>query len=156
MYVWLWTVLLLVAAQSAVFACTAAIVYRWYRHEKAALISQAAELVQEFVQSPNADTPSPLATLIDQCALLFASRLAQQLKAMISGVESGVAKGEQLALIEEAGNQNPLIALVAGILPKRLRNQLAKNPQMLGALASFGGRGNHSETHASQRGSFSL
>jgi hypothetical protein len=103
--------------------------------------------VRLFVTSPDENTPSPLAVIVDQMSTLLAARLVQNIKQMISGVESGAAKGEQLALIEEASASSPWVALLANMLPKRLRNQLMKNPQMLGALARMGG-GNHNATGA--------
>jgi hypothetical protein len=85
-----------------------------------------------------------LAQLTDVLATLLAARLVQQVKAMLAGVESGASKGEQLALIENATQDNPWLAILSTILPKRLKSKLLSNPQMIGALSKLGGfGGNH-------------
>jgi hypothetical protein len=142
----IWSVLLLGGCQILVFACMAGLASRWYHRERQKIVDEISEAIESFVKSPDADTPSPFAMLLDQAALLLAARLVQQLKAMMAGVESGEAKGQQLAMIEQASEGNPLVALIAGILPARIRNKLLKNPQMIGALARFGGGGNHQST----------
>jgi hypothetical protein len=129
--------------QFLVLGCFAFLAVRWYRRETQRLLEELSEAVREFVTAPDKDTPAPLAKLIDQGALLLAARLIQQLKAMLSGVESGASKGEQLALITEATADNPWLALIAGILPARIRNKLMRNPQMIGALSKLGAGGNH-------------
>lgn len=139
-------VIVLGCCQSFVFVCTVVLVRRWYERERERLATEVREVLEGFVKSPDAETPSPLAILLDQAALLFSARLAQQLKAMLSGVESGESKGQQLAMLEEASASNPLISLLAGILPARIRNRLMKNPQMIGALSRLGGGGNHTPT----------
>jgi hypothetical protein len=153
-----WLVLVLGGCQALVFVCTVVLARRWYERERERLAAEVREAFESFVKSPNADTPSPLAILMDSAATLLAARMAQQLKAMLSGVESGEAKGEQLSMIAQASEGNPLIALVAGILPARIRNKLMKNPQMLGALSRIGGGGgNHAPpTSGTAPTSFSL
>lgn len=152
-----WLVLVLGGCQSLVFVCTLLLARRWYESERERLAAEVHAALESFVKSPNADTPSPLAILMDSAATLLAARLAQQLKAMLSGVESGEAKGEQLSLIAQASEGNPLTALLAGILPARIRNKLMKNPQMLGALSRIGGGGNHTPpTSGTTPTSFSL
>ena len=112
---------------------------RWYRRERASIQEEAADALQAFVASPNADTPSPLAVLVDQMALLLAARLIQQIKTMLAGVESGASKQEQAAMLSEATAGSPWLALVAGMLPARIRNNLLRNPQFLGSLSKIGG-----------------
>jgi hypothetical protein len=118
---------------------------RWYRRELHNLRSQIEEGVRAFVEAPDEKTPSPLAVLVDNLALLLASRLMQQIKAMLAGVESGAAKGEQLQMFEQAAAESPLIGILGSMLPRRVRNSLMKNPQMVGALSRLLG-GNHSAT----------
>jgi hypothetical protein len=132
--------------QALVLLCCMELAKRWYRRERDALRSEISEALRSFVEPPNEETPSPLAVLIDQMALLLAGRMVQQIKAMLAGVESGESKGEQLQLIESVSAGNPLLGLLAGILPKRIRNKFLSNPQMLGALSKLGGgssNGNH-------------
>jgi hypothetical protein len=65
---------------------------------------------------------------------------------MLAGVESGESKGEQLSLIDQASSSSPWLAILSNILPKRIRNRLMSNPQMMGALAKLGG--NHGAASA--------
>jgi hypothetical protein len=127
------------ACQAAVLVCFALLCRRWYNSELSRIRDEISSTLAAFVSSPDADTPSPLAVIVDQAALLLAARLMQQLKAMMAGVESGESKGEQDLMIQAASAQSPWLALIAGMLPKRIRNQLLKNPQMIGALSKIGG-----------------
>lgn len=149
------------ACQILVVACTLVAVKYWYHMEKERIRRELEDLVHYLITSPDEKTPSPLAVLIDQGALLVASRLVQQLKAMLAGTESALSKAEgaarQLELLESAP---PWVSMLAGILPPRLRSQLMKNPQMVGALgAMLSGRnkgesspgGNHHEQSIQDR-----
>jgi len=107
---------------------------------------EALATLREFISAPDADTPSPLAALTDTFATLLAARLVQNVKAMLAGVESGASKGEQLALMDEAMDKSPWLGLIGGMLPKRLRNSLMRNPQMIAALSRIGGN-NHGVTN---------
>jgi phage-related minor tail protein len=144
--------------QLLVLGCIVLLVRHWIRRQAAALRDEIAETVRTFVSAPDDKTPSPLAAVVDQFALLLAARLVQQVKAMLAGVESGASKGEQLALMQDATSSSPWLALIAGIIPKRLRNQLMRNPQMIGALSKLGGGGNHSTSGGSapSRDNYSL
>ena len=102
--------------------------------------------MRAFLQAPDENTPSPLACLIDQGATLLASRLMQQVKAMLAGVESGLSKQEQSELLSNASQGSPLVGMIAGMLPKRIRSGLIKNPQMIGALSSLLDRRNGGST----------
>jgi hypothetical protein len=136
--------LVFVACQTLVFTCFGILAVRFFRREYRQLREEAAEALRGFVSAPDANTPSPLAAMCDQLALLLAARLVQQIKAMLAGVESGASKGEQLGLMQEASQSSPWLSLIAGMLPARLRNQLLKNPQMVGALSKMVGTGgNH-------------
>jgi hypothetical protein len=137
--------LVFAGCQVVVLACFAGIVRAWYNREASRIRGEISEAVQIVVTSPNADTPSPLAVVVDQMAILLAARLVQNVKAMLAGVESGESKGEQMAMIADAAEQSPWLALLANMLPKRIRNQLMKNPQMIGALAKLGGN-HHAES----------
>lgn len=115
-----------------------------YEAERERLADELTEALRAFITAPDEKTPSPLAVLCDQGATLLAARLVQNVKAMLAGVESGVAKSEQMALIESATKESPWLALLANALPKRVRNALLKNPQMIGALSKVGNlSGNH-------------
>jgi formyltetrahydrofolate synthetase len=135
--------LVLAGCQTLVLACFAFLAVRWYRSEAARIRDEVSEALRTFVTAPDDKTPSPLAVATDMVAMLLAARFMQQLKAMMAGVESGESKAEKDAMIDAATANSPWLALLANIIPKRLRNQLMKNPQMIGALANLG-RGNHS------------
>lgn len=139
----IYVVLALILGQIAVFTCFSLLAVRFYRAEKAKTLQEASEWARSLIEAPDETTPSPLAVLIDQCAIVLATRLVQSVKNTIAGVESGAAKGEQLAMFEAAAAESPWIALIGGMLPKRLRNALMKNPQMIGALSKLGGGGNN-------------
>ena len=117
---------------------------KWYVRESDTIREEILQTVRGFIEAPNGETPSALAVIADQFATLFAARLLQQAKSMLGGVASKVQQSEQLALIEEAAEANPLVSMLANMLPKRIRNNLLKNPQLVGALAKFGGGNNHS------------
>lgn len=138
--------LVFAGCQTVVLACFALLAVKWYRSESTRIRDELSEAAHTFLTSPNAETPSPLAVMTDQVALLLAARLVQQLKAMMAGVESGESKAEHDNMIAQATAGSPWLALLAGILPKRIRNQLMRNPQMIGALSKLGG--NHSADSA--------
>lgn len=142
-YTVIFIVLGLILGQIVALAGFSFLAVRFYRHEKAQVLEEAANWARSVIEAPNEATPSPLAVLIDQCAIVLATRLVQSVKQTISGVESGMAKGEQLAMFEAAAAESPWIALIGNMLPKRLRNALMKNPQMIGALTKIGGQGNN-------------
>jgi hypothetical protein len=136
------------ACQALVIGCSLFLVRRWYGNERQRLMEEAENALRSFVVAPDAETPSPMAAIVDQFALLLAARLVQQVKAMLAGVESGASKGEQLELMESAKAGSPWLSLIAGMLPKRLQRQLMANPQMVGALSKLAGGNNHQETDA--------
>lgn len=131
------------ACQILVAGCFLVLVHWYIDQQKRKIRKEIEDLVRTIITAPDEKTPSPLAVIIDQGALLLAARLMQQLKAMLAGTESGLSKAEgaevQLSMLEGAP---PWASLVLGILPKRLRSQLLKNPQMIGALSAMTG-GNH-------------
>jgi hypothetical protein len=121
-----------------------------YEQERQRLADDLAESLRTFITAADATTPSPLAVLVDQFAILLAARLVQSVKGMIAGTESGVAKGEQLALLEDVTKDSPLLTLLSGLVPRSLRTKLLKNPQMVGALSKLGSLGsNHGADTAS-------
>lgn len=132
------TALLIVCGNLLVFTLFSWLGIRWAANQERRIREEIAESIRAVLTSPDEDTPSPLAAYSDQVATILAARLMQQLKAMIGGVESGAAKAlaaeQQLELLD---NSPPELGLLAGILPKRLRNKLLKNPQMVGALTGF-------------------
>ncbi len=132
--------------QVVVLACFLFAARRWYESEKRKAIRELSEFARSLIEAPDDSTPSPLAALIDQGALLLAARLMQQIKAMLAGVESGESKAEQGRLFGEASAASPILGIIGAMLPKRIRNGLMRNPQMMAALANLGGGGNHHGT----------
>jgi len=131
--------------QALVFLCFAIAAGFWFENQKRKLKLEAEEWARAFIESPDSETPSPLAVLIDQGATLLAARMIQQIKAMLAGVESGLSKNEQSDLLANAANQSPLLGMLGAMLPKRIRSGLMKNPQMVAALGRMvGGGNNHS------------
>lgn len=136
-------------SQCLVVACCVYVGRRWYERERRRVQDDISQAVHDLITAPDENTPSPLAVLIDQGALLLSSRLIQHLKAMLAGTESALSKAEgterQLELLQSAPSW---VSVVAGILPPRLRKQLLANPQMIGALSNLVGAnkggGNHS------------
>ena len=112
-----------------------------YELERARMAQDLADAFRQFVTAPDDKTPSPLAVLADVLATLLAARIVSNLKDMMAGVESGKSREIQGQMIAEASASNPLVMLLANILPKKVRNQLLKNPQMIGALSKIGNMG---------------
>lgn len=99
---------------------------------------EITETIRVFIEAPDSATPSPFAVLIDTFATLFASRALQQVKQMLSGIESKAGQAEQLEMFSKAAEGNPWLGLIAGMVPKRVRNSLIRNPQMMAALSKIG------------------
>ena len=137
----IWLVLALSACSLAALISTPLLLLRFYHREKDALRREVEELLRGVITAPDEKTPSPLAVLCDQMATLFAARLVQNVKSTLSGVEHELARGEQLGLFEEAAGQHPWLGLIAGMIPKKLRNSLIRNPQMVSALSKMVGGG---------------
>ncbi len=110
-------------------------VSRKVEDEKAELLLH----IRSFTESPGPETPSPLALMADQFALLFAGRLWQHMEARIRG--SNAQTTVELNKEEEAvlAASNPAMALAKAFLPKKIKRMLEKNPMMLGALSNMAG-----------------
>jgi hypothetical protein len=136
----------LICAGLVFSACTALIatigaflLRRWYVREYSRLAEDLATAWCNLITPKEPGDTTVAVVLMDQFATLMAARLAGQVKAMLAGVESGESKGQQLALIEEATQKSPWLALLASALPKRIRNKLLANPQMVTAMANLHG-----------------
>lgn len=102
-----------------------------------------ARAARVLIEPPAEGQPSPLAIYSDQVATLFAARIVQQLKTAAGGVASGVAKQEQAEALGSVAGRSPWLALLAGLLPKRFRNQILSSPQFTGQLSMLADGGNH-------------
>jgi hypothetical protein len=96
--------------------------------------AEMAAALRALLEPAGDGQPSPLAVYSDQVATLFAARIVQQLKAMAGGVASGVEKQAEAGAIGQLAGGSPWLALLAGLLPKRFRNQLMAAPQFAGQL----------------------
>jgi len=113
-----------------VFVSTVVLSARWLGKKEQSIRDE----LSEFLAAPDPTTPSPLAVAMDQFALLCAARLMQQLKATLAGAESGESKQATASTLASLSSASPLVQVLAGIIPKKLRNSLIRNPQMVGAL----------------------
>lgn len=128
------------------------LVMLWFiRGLRAAELRARADLqaaVRSFVTPAAEGEPSPLAVLVDQCAVVLAGRLMQQLQQRAAGMSSGEAR-QELSQNEAAVTAgSPWLGLLAAMLPKRFKNQLMRNPQMLGQLQMWPKGNNHNEPDA--------
>lgn len=98
---------------------------------------QVTQALTAFVSPVKEGEPSPLAMIADQLAIVFAARIVQQLTERAAGIASGQARAELAEQAQELAGASPWLGVLAGILPKRLRNQLLRNPQMVGSLAQL-------------------
>lgn len=134
-----------------VFGCWTLALWLLLRAWERRIRAELGDRLREFIEAPNDKTPSPLAVLIDQVATLLAARMAQQLKAMLAGTESGLSKGEASALEGAAvAALPPWAAMLASILPKRIKRQLLSNPQMVASLGKLAQGANHGTDRPSQ------
>lgn len=125
--------------------CFALVARHWYESERLRLRQELEAALRSFIESPDGTTQSPLGVMLDSGATLLAARLVNQIKAMLMGVESGLAKRDNAdSLAAGAAGQSPWLALITGMLPTRVRNGLLKNPTILSALSHVGG--NHGST----------
>jgi len=133
------TALLVVVCSSLVLTVWTLSVGFLLNRKERKLRAELSEALQSFVSAADDGTPSPLAVVMDQAAMLLAARLAQQVKTMLAGVSNGASAEASNAQMEALGSAPGWIGLLANILPKSLKKKMLKNPQMLSVLAQFTG-----------------
>jgi len=113
------------------------LLFRWIDRKIEDEKAELALHIRSFTESPGPDTPSPLALMADQFALLFAGRVWQQVEARMRG--SNAQTTVELNKEEEAAlaKRSPAAALAMAFLPKKIKKMLQTNPQMLGALSNL-------------------
>ena len=132
------TALLFIACFSLVLAVwTLSVGFVLTRKERK-LRAELSEALQSFVSADDG-TPSPLAIVMDQAAMLLAARLAQQVKTMLAGVSNGASAEASNAQMEALGSAPGWLGLLANIIPKSLKKKMLKNPQIFSALSQFAG-----------------
>lgn len=95
------------------------------------LIDVVQNTISDFFNSPDADTPSPFAQLVDKSAAVFSARLVTSAQAAIRGSAGGAQKSENAAAAAEAAASNPLLALLGG-------SKLGKSPLAMAGLSLLG------------------
>jgi len=85
-----------------------------------------------YFTSPDQETPSQFAVLIDTIAQAIAARLVQQVKSVVMGMNSADAKAEKRGQLELIKQNNPSLAGLASILPK----SWVRNPEVLQSIVS--------------------
>lgn len=89
----------------------------------------------QFVSAPDEKTPSPLAQFTESVAHVIGHAAAVEIKTTIMGKNSGDARLEaavegQLAEAA-AGKQNPLLAGLLGMLDRKTKSKVLKNPGLM-------------------------
>lgn len=115
--------------------------------------------LRAIVEPPAEGQPSALAVYSDQFATLLAGRFLQTIRASMAGGASVEAKASEAQALGAVAGSNPWLALLAGLLPKRFRNQLLSSPQFTSQLSMFGqgaqaapgGSGNHDNDTVRER-----
>lgn len=105
---------------------------RWVSRQRSELL----QTLRAFVESTDSE-PSPLAVWTDQFATLFAGRVWQQIEARLRGAAGTVTREANKEAETEMAASSPLAALAMAFLPKKVKSQLANNPQFLGGLAQL-------------------
>lgn len=106
--------------------------------------------LMEFITSPDKDTPSPLARVVNK----YLETVQAGIKGIIMGIISGETRGTQAALTEIAeegiGQQMPLAGGLLGMLSKRSKNKLLSNPLLLTGLQTMFSRMGNNPGNGSQ------
>lgn len=111
-----------------------------------------------FVTPPDDKTPSQLAVLSNQLAVLFAQHAVQQAKTTLMGMSSVDSRNAT----KETISGNPVLSLLAGVLPKKLLNAVAGNPVVLDKVMGYLSKnqaenaGGNGHTPAGVQSTFSL
>ena len=90
--------------------------------------------VRRFLLSPDENTPSQLAVMVDQVAFVFAQRIVTQVKTTLMGMNSVDSKNEKKEAVAEALKGSPGLAAALNFIPGARR--LMKNPELLSLLVS--------------------
>ena len=135
-------ILAALAAVTALLGLGQLVVMLWFMRGLSSAERRAREdlkaSIRTFVTPAKEGDASPLALLVDQCAVVLAGRLMQQLQQRASGISSGMARQELAETQAEISGASPWLGMLSAFLPKKFKNQLLRNPQMVGQLAMFG------------------
>ena len=89
-----------------------------------------------FFESPDEETPSQFAELIDAIGATIARRMVAQIKTTVMGMNSVDSKNASREAIEGIKGASPSLAGLASLLPKKW----VKSPEIMGVLAGFLGK----------------
>jgi len=93
-------------------------------------------VIRSFIESPDDETPSKFAETIDAVGRVIASRMVQQIKTTVMGMNSVDSKNASREAIEGIKEASPSLAGLASLLPKKW----VKNPEIMGVLAGVLGK----------------
>jgi len=108
------------------------------------LASKLTDFLRSWTEPADKDTPSPLAQLADQFAVILAQRFTGSLKGAFLGMQSVDKRNEQRLqadmVQDTASNINPLLGAILTQYPA-VGRRLAKNPELLGLAAQYLSKG---------------
>ena len=91
----------------------------------------------DILTPPDAEHPSKLAETVNLAAIVFAKHLVQNLKATLMGMSSVDSRAES----KETLSGNPVLSMLAGVLPKKLVNTIVKNPALVDLVMGYFSKG---------------
>ncbi len=100
---------------------------------------------KEFITPVAEGKSSPAADMVAKLADIFAGTVLAHAQAALMGMKSGEVRADNASAIEAAtsalSESNPLVGIAMNVLPKSLKNKIARNPMLLQALISrFGNK----------------
>lgn len=107
-------------------------IFAWRRLQREK--QQAIATIRSYFESPDPETPSEFAKLIDAGAQVLSSRLVASLKGTFMGVQSGAKRGEDALQADFLGDavsmQNPIAGAILNAFPA-VKRRLGKNPELI-------------------------
>lgn len=100
---------------------------------------QVRHIIVDFISSADSQTPSPLATTVDQMAQVVSRAVIAQFQTSVMGKASAAAKSERAAISQAILAKYPWVGTLAGLVPGLSKNML-KNPALLNLVAQMGSR----------------
>lgn len=105
---------------------------------------ELSHVVGGFLVSPDGHSPSPLATVVNDLAVMVGQSVSAHIKATLMGVESGDARGERALKTDVLLDTSPLLAGIASSFP-HVAKRINKNPELasvaMNLLANMGNVG---------------
>ena len=92
--------------------------------------------IRSFLTAPDANTPSPLALIVDQLAQVVARGVIAQAQTTIMGIKSGASRAAASAEAQANMARYPWLSVLAQLMPGAAKS-LAKNPALLNLAGSM-------------------